>query len=126
MEKQSASNFKISRAILCMIFSILFILTALNISTPLTAYAEETSLGQVLNLGSFSANETDESSNEQAGYLYWAASGERSGIYYYVQSTCVSSYILYECGKARNICRNIEIFNGTYRYKCYLKCVYTP
>lgn len=85
MEKQSASNFKISRAILCMIFSILFILTALNISTPLTAYAEETSLGQVLNLGSFSANETDESSNEQAGYLYWAASGERSGIYYYVQ-----------------------------------------
>lgn len=24
------------------------------------------------------------------------------------------------------ICRNIEIFNGTYRYKCYLKCVYTP
>ncbi len=30
------------------------------------------------------------------------------------------------CGKARNICRNIEIFNGTYRYKCYLKCVYTP
>ena len=34
-------------------------------------------------------------------------------------------YILYECGKERNICRNIEIFNGTYRYKCYLKCVYT-
>jgi hypothetical protein len=26
-------------------------------------------------------------------------------------------YILYECGKERNICRNIEIFNGTYRYK---------
>ena len=21
--------------------------------------------------------------------------------------------------------KNIEIFNGTYRYKCYLKCVYT-
>ena len=41
-------------------------------------------------------------------------------------TTCVPSYILYECGKARNICRNIEIFNGTYRYKCYLKCVYTP
>ena len=38
----------------------------------------------------------------------------------------VPSYILYECGKARNICRNIEIFNGTYRYKCYLKYVYTP
>lgn len=85
MEKSIISNLKISHAVLCMIFSILFIFTALNISIPLTAYAEETSLGQTLNLGSFSANETDESSNEQAGYLYWAASGERSGIYYYVQ-----------------------------------------
>lgn len=83
MEKQRTSNPKISYTILCMIFSIMFILTALNFPAP--AYAEETSLGQVLNLGSFSANETDESSNEQAGYLYWAASGERSGIYYYVQ-----------------------------------------
>ena len=36
----------------------------------------------------------------------------------------VPSYILYECGKRRNICRNIEIFNGTYRYKCYSN-VYT-
>ena len=83
MEKQRTSNPKISYTILCMIFSVMFILTALNFPTP--AYAEETSLGQTLNLGSFSANETDESSNEQAGYLYWAASGERSGIYYYVQ-----------------------------------------
>lgn len=28
--------------------------------------------------------------------------------------------------RVQHICRNIEIFNGTYRYKCYLKCVYTP
>ena len=93
MEKQSASKRKISYTILCMIFSILFIFTALNI--PITAYARYTegidgsgsgaSLGQVLNLSTYSANETDESSNETAGYLYWAASGERSGIYYYVQ-----------------------------------------
>ena len=68
MEKQRTSNPKISYTILCMIFSVMFILTALNFPTP--AYAEETSLGQTLNLGSFSANETDESSNEQAGYLY--------------------------------------------------------
>lgn len=34
-------------------------------------------------------------------------------------------YILYECSKERNICRNIEIFNGTYRYKCHFKRVYT-
>lgn len=88
MEKQSASNHKISRTILCMIFSILFIFTALFISKPISAYAageSGTSLGQVLNLSTYSANETDESSNETAGYLYWAASGERSGIYYYVQ-----------------------------------------
>lgn len=88
MEKQRTSNNKISYTILCMIFSILFIFTALFISKPISAYAagdSGASLGQVLNLGSFSANETDESSNETAGYLYWAASGERSGIYYYVQ-----------------------------------------
>lgn len=93
--KSLAGNFKISRTILCMIFSILFIFTALNIPTPITAYARQAegidgsdsgaSLGQVLNLSTYSANETDESSNETAGYLYWAASGERSGIYYYVQ-----------------------------------------
>lgn len=93
MEKQSASNHKMSRTILCMIFSALFIFTALNFPTP--AYAEETSLGQVLNLGSFSANETDESSNETAGYLYWAASGERSGIYYYVQDNSLGFIFLH-------------------------------
>lgn len=85
MEKKSASSNKISHTILSVIFSILFIFTALNISPTLTAYAEDdVSIGQVLNLGSYSANETDESSNETAGYLYWAASGNRSGIYYYV------------------------------------------
>lgn len=30
-------------------------------------------------------------------------------------TACVPPYILYECSKERNICRNIEIFNGTYR-----------
>lgn len=39
MEKQSHSKLKISHVILCTIFSILFIFTALNISTTLTAYA---------------------------------------------------------------------------------------
>lgn len=96
MEKQSASNHKISRTILCMIFSILFIFTALNI--PITAYAagdSGASLGQVLNLSTYSANETDESSNETAGYLYWAASGERSGIYYYVQDNSLGFIFLH-------------------------------
>lgn len=85
MKKSIPSNNKIKYTLLSILFSILFIFTALNISSTLTAYAEDdVSIGQTLNLGSFSANETDESSNEQAGYLYWAASGERSGIYYYV------------------------------------------
>ncbi len=68
-----------------MIFSILFIFTALNISIPLTAYADTTTtIGQTMNLDSYSANEDDESTNEQAGYLYWAASSRRCGVMFYV------------------------------------------
>lgn len=64
---------------------ILFIFTALNISIPLTAYADTTTtIGQTMNLDSYSANEDDESTNEQAGYLYWAASSKRCGVLFYV------------------------------------------
>ena len=91
MEKQSAGNFKIKYILLGILFSILFIFTALNISTPLTAYAvpvaedgSETSISQRVNLGAYSANEDDESTNEQAGYLYWAASSKRCGVLFYV------------------------------------------
>ena len=64
---------------------ILFIFTALNISIPLTAYADTTTtIGQTMNLDSYSANEDDESTNEQAGYLYWAASSRRCGVMFYV------------------------------------------
>lgn len=85
MEKSITSNNKISYTILCMIFSILFIFTALNISIPLTAYADTTTtIGQTMNLDSYSANEDDESTNEQAGYLYWAASSRRCGVMFYV------------------------------------------
>ena len=41
MEKQSASNIKISHAILSVIFSILFIFTALYASDPIEAYADD-------------------------------------------------------------------------------------
>ena len=68
MEKQSHNKFKIKYILLSILFMILFIFTALNI--PITAYARYTegidgsgsgtSLGQVLNLSSYSANETDE------------------------------------------------------------------
>ena len=37
-----------------------------------------------MNLDSYSANEDDESTNEQAGYLYWAASSRRCGVMFYV------------------------------------------
>lgn len=86
MKKIFTSNPKIKYSLLSILFSILFIFTALNISNPITVYADDDTpqIGQVLNLGAFSANETDESSNERAGYLYWAASGDRSGVYYYV------------------------------------------
>ena len=87
MEKQRTSNNKISYTILCMIFSILFIFTALFISKPISAYAAGGSgsgLGQTMNLDSYSANEDDESTNEQAGYLYWAASSKRCGVLFYV------------------------------------------
>ena len=42
MEKQSASNSKIKYTLLSILFSILFIFTALKFSSPLTAYADDT------------------------------------------------------------------------------------
>lgn len=85
MKNLFTSNTNIKYTLLSILFSIMFIFTALNISNPITVYADDSSqIGQVLNLGAFSTNETDESSNARAGYLFWAASGKRSGIYYYV------------------------------------------
>ena len=64
---------------------ILLIFKALNISIPLTAYADTTTtIGQTMNLDSYSANEDDESTYEQAGYLYWAASSRRCVVMFYV------------------------------------------
>ena len=82
MKPQIPSNPKIKCTLLSILFSILFIFTALYFTEPLVIHASQ--LGQTRNLSEYSSNETDESSNERAGYLYWAASGDRSGIYYYV------------------------------------------
>ena len=106
MKKSITNNKKIKYTLLSILFSILFIFTALNISDPITAYADDDTpqIGQVLNLSQFSANETDESSNETAGYLYWAASGKRSGIYYYVIDNAgwvrASGIIMDDAGRA--------------------------
>lgn len=87
MEKQSASSIRKVYFLVGLLFTILFIFTALFISQPISAYAagdSGTSLGQIMNLDSYSANEDDESTNEQAGYLYWAASSKRCGVMFYV------------------------------------------
>lgn len=80
MEKHILIKRNIIKAIVVFVFFI-----AIFMFKPLQAYADDdVSIGQVMNLSSYSSNETDESSNEQASYLYWAASGERSGIMLYV------------------------------------------
>ena len=48
MEKQSASNSKIKYTLLSILFSVLFIFTALKFSSPLTAYADDTTSGGVI------------------------------------------------------------------------------
>lgn len=87
MEKQSASSIRKVYFLVGLLFTILFIFTAMFISKPIPVYAagdSGTSLGQTMNLDSYSANEDDESTNEQAGYLYWAASSKRCGVMFYV------------------------------------------
>lgn len=80
MEKHILIKQNIIYAIVVFVFFI-----AIFMFKPLKAYADDdVSIGQMMNLSSYSSNETDESSNEQASYLYWAASGERSGVMLYV------------------------------------------
>lgn len=80
MEKHILIKRNIIKAIAVFVFFI-----AIFMFKPFQAYADDdVSIGQMMNLSSYSSNETDESSNEQASYLYWAASGERSGVMLYV------------------------------------------
>ena len=99
MEKHILIKRNIIKAIVVLIFFI-----AIFMFKPLQAYADDdVSIGQVMNLSSYSSNETDESSNEQASYLYWAASGERSGIMLYVVDekgrTQCKAILMEEAGK---------------------------
>ena len=92
MEKQSASNHKISRTILCMIFSILFIFTALNISTPITAYAEDDGSDD-MDLGDGSVSWGGSVDAEGMDYvyipgkIYWGGSDTRTGLLFYCVDT---------------------------------------
>lgn len=93
MEKKFASNQRKLQAIIAMILSILFIFTAL--SNPIIANAYEpaehdgsgrvpASIPYVVNLNMYESNEEDASTNEEAGYLCYAASGDRCGVMFYV------------------------------------------
>lgn len=67
MEKQSASSIRKVYFLVGLLFTILFIFTAMFISKPIPVYAagdSGTSLGQIMNLDSYSANEDDESTND--------------------------------------------------------------
>jgi hypothetical protein len=82
------SNSKIKYPLLSILFIILFILTALQFHHPTAVYATEdddvSSIKAEVNTTSFSSNETDQAGEDTAGYLYWAASGDRSGIELYL------------------------------------------
>lgn len=107
MEKRILIKRNIIKAIAVFIFFI-----AIFMFRPLQAYADDdVSIGQVMNLSSYSSNETDESSNEQASYLYWAASGERSGI---------MLYVIDEKGETRGKAIIMEK-SGQYKYGDYIK-----
>ena len=89
MKQKFTNNPRKKYTLLSILFSILFIFTAFY--NPIEAHADDVVLtedspafGQVINLSDYSANEIDESSEEEAGYLYWAASGDRCGVMFYV------------------------------------------
>jgi hypothetical protein len=76
------SNSKIKNLFLIILLSILFTITAISLQHPTVAHATE--INATVNSKQFDSNETDESANDTAGYLYWAASSQRSGIAIYV------------------------------------------
>ena len=83
MEKSIASNSKLKYILLSILFSILFIFTALNISNPITVYADASSILQSTSNGK-AVNGTEVDSTSTAGNLFWAASSERTGILFYI------------------------------------------
>lgn len=83
MKKIFTSNHKIKYTLLSILFSIMFIFTALNISNPITVYADDSSILQSTSNGK-AVNGTEVDSTSTANYLFWAASSERTGILFYI------------------------------------------
>ena len=92
MEKQSASNSKIKYFLLSILFAILFIFTALNISTPITAYAEDDG-SEDMDLGDGSVSWGGSVDAEGMDYIYipgkiyWGGSETRTGLLFYCVDT---------------------------------------
>lgn len=83
MKKSITSNSKIKYSLLSILFLILFIFTALFISKPITAYADDSSILQSTSNGK-AVNGQEIDSTSTANYLFWAASSERTGILFYI------------------------------------------
>lgn len=83
MKKSITNNPKIKYSLLSILFSILFIFTALNISNPITVYADASSILQSTSNGK-AVNGQEIDSTSTANYLFWAASSERTGILFYI------------------------------------------
>ena len=92
MEKQRTSNSKIKYFLLSILFSILFIFTALNISTPITAYAEDDG-SEDMDLGDGSVSWGGSVDAEGMDYIYipgkiyWGGSETRTGLLFYCVDT---------------------------------------
>lgn len=92
MEKQRTSNSKIKYTLLSILFAILFIFTALNISTPITAYAEDEG-GEDMDLGDGSVSWGGSVDAEGMDYvyipgkIYWGGSDTRTGLLFYCVDT---------------------------------------
>lgn len=91
MEKQRISNSKIKYLLLSILFAILFIFTALNIYTPITAYAEDGSEDMDLGDGSVSwGGSVDAEGMDYVyipGKIYWGGSDTRTGLLFYCVDT---------------------------------------
>lgn len=82
MKKSITSNPKIKYAFLSILFSILFIFTAVYYEQPLATYAA----GGILTSDSNgkAVNGTEVDSTSTANYLFWAADDDRTGILFYI------------------------------------------
>ena len=82
MEKKQANNSKIKYTLLSILFSILFIFTALYASDPIEAYADDDEATG----GSTVKWDIDGSSEDYIyipGRIYWGGSNTRTGVLFY-------------------------------------------